>query len=668
MPILSIQDRIEALKAEIAYHDELYYQKATPEISDAEYDLLKEKLRSLEQLYSEELTVDTIGDDRQAGVNESKHGAPMLSLEKAYSKSELRDFYDKVVGSSRGEEVSLLVEPKVDGVAVSLVYENGVFARALSRGNGKVGEDVSQAVMEIEGLPLNLAGDIIPRRIELRGEVYLSFEDFRKVNEARLRSGEKPFSHPRNLAAGSLKLKDVEKIRKRDLSLVVFGLGDFSPIHLRPSTQWEFYKLLEKWGFETLQPVVQVSGYESLAEAVELSQSERLMYPFPTDGTVIKVSSFGQQERLGVSRYAPNWALAYKSVGSMHRTRLLEIIPQVGKTGLVTPVAHLEEIEIGGSRVSRASLHSFRFVEEKDLREGDFVFVKKAGEIIPQVTGVDLASRSPSSPYWQAPEYCSACGSKFVRKEGQVKVYCPDVSCPERLKQRLLHFVSKSAMDIEGWGEATLSELVKTGKLASISDLFVLQDEDLVQLPHLSDESAARMMESLEKCQERSFARLVYGLAIPEIGLVRSGKVASALGDLAHFAEWAEQGCPSGDLELKQRTQRALQQHFDSPVFRKEILALFDLGLGNGISETKDFSDTSNISGKVFVFTGRLESFSRTEALALVREKGGLTRSNISRKCDYLVVGSDLGSKVKAARELGITTIDEAEFLALLSP
>ncbi len=652
------RERLLQLRAEIAYHDDLYYKKAAPEISDAEYDALKRELRRLEALYPEAAVEESVGDDRAGRFPEVAHLVPMLSLEKAYSESELLAFHRRVVAEAGTDDVVYSVEPKMDGMAISVVYEDGVFVRALTRGDGVKGEDISENALRIAGLPRRLSGERCPRQVELRGEVFVRFEDFREVNVERLEAGEEAFSHPRSMAAGSAKLGDPREVAGRRLSIVFFGLGAFEADEAPPATQAEFYERAKEWGLPVLETVVEVKGEAALLQAVEAMQQERLALPYPTDGTVVKVDSFALQDLLGASRSAPHWALAYKSSGRYVETRLLGVRFQVGRSGALTPVAELEAVELAGSTVQRASLHNFAELERLDLRAGDFVYLEKAGEIIPQVVGVDFAKREPESRPFVRPVDCPFCGRALFREDGRAKVYCLNEACPERVKRRLEHFVSRGAVAMEGWGAATVAGLVDKGYARDIADLYRVDASMLVELEHVGEESAERLLRAREASKNAELWRVVYGLGISGIGDVRARQIAARLSGLEELAglEVVEE---DGAIEA------ALAAYFEDVAHREELERL--VGMGVGIrSDNTGAEEGGSLSGKVFVFTGRLASFTRAEATDLVTRAGGAVRSSVTSECDYLVVGAAPGKKREDAEERGIVVLGEADFLALL--
>ncbi|MDQ8199993.1 NAD-dependent DNA ligase LigA [Pelagicoccus enzymogenes] len=655
-----LRDRWMQLKAEIAYHDELYYQKAAPEISDAAYDALKQEFLRLDALFGAEEGHRRVGDDRGNGQGTAVHLSPMLSLDKAYSKSELERFHHQVATLAGREDISYSIEPKVDGMAVSVLFEDGKFVRAVTRGDGESGVIVSENVKRIDGFRTQLLGDSHPRRMELRGEVFVRFEDFVRINERRLARGEEAFAHPRSVAAGSVKLSDPAVFADRGLSIVFFAMGACEPNEDAPARQADFFEQARAWGLPALEERMEVRGKLELLQSAEAMQDERLNYAYPTDGTVVKVDSLALQSRLGKSRDAPHWALAYKSNGTQVESRLLSVTFQVGRSGALTPVAELEEVLISGSRVSRASLHSLPEIRRLDLRVGDSVFLKKAGEIIPQIVAVNYAKRNPSSLPIEAPLRCPSCATRLEYEEGQAKAFCRASACPERNKRRLEHYVSSAAMDFEGWGPVTISCLVDRGYVRDIADLYGVSRSMLGEFEHLGEESAAALIEAREASKRRELWRFVFGIGIPGIGEVRAQSLAARISEASDLLE-------SDGIDWMPHERKALEAYFGESGRRRELEALVAVGACIRENVTGERGELPLV-GKVFVFTGRLDSCTRAEATRLVESVGGRVRKSVTELSDYLVVGSSPGQKLQDAESRGVSILSEGEFLALVRP
>lgn len=657
--------RVSELREEIAYHDDLYYRKAAPEISDAEYDALKRELHRLEALYPNDVVADKVGDDRGGDREEHRHGIPMLSLDKAYSLEGLGDFYDEIPKHSASGEVPCLVEPKVDGVAISALYEEGEFVRALTRGNGELGEDVSDNALMIPTLPRRLRGDRVPARIELRGEVFVSFADFGRVNESRIELGEAPFAHPRSVAAGALKLLDLEEVSNRQLSVVFFGYGIYEPTLGEPTLQSEFYEQASEWGIPVLGEIRLVDGREKLLAAVKAMGREEVTYPFPTDGLVVKVNQLTLQKELGMSSTAPRWALAYKFVSKRVETRVLGITLQVGRTGLVTPVAELDAVELLGSKISRASLHNARVVERLNLGIGDIIYLEKAGEIIPNIVGVNHEKRTDDVVPFVFPKACPSCLGEFL-EEGAL-LYCRNRACPAQLQKRLEHFASSRAVRIDGLGEVAIRKLISAGVVSDVPDLYSLEIDDFELAGLGGGVSARKLLEAIDRSRGADLWRVLFGLGIPEVGASRAKALAVAFGSLEDLLSVRssdfETGGRATGLNFGPAVESAVLTFFGDSGNRDIVQELLEHGVR---ARNESVESKLSVKGKTFVLTGKLSRMTRVEASALIEAAGGFVRSSLSGKTDYLLVGESPGSKLEKSKELGVTVIDEVEFRQLL--
>lgn len=659
------RNRLIELRDEIAYHDDLYYRKAAPEISDARYDELKRELRRLEGLYPDWGVKSSIGDDRSEQGDERRHGVAMLSLEKAYSEEELELFYERVRKLSGLEDVVCLVEPKVDGVAISVVYEEGRFAHAVTRGNGQYGEDVSANALMIAGLPHRLLGDTVPERIELRGEVFVRFEDFRRLNRRRAEAGQIPFAHPRTVAAGTLKLSDKEEVLERSLSVVFFGYGEYEPVEAVPETQGAFYEQAREWNVPVLSEGRMADRSEELISAVKSMGREKSGYPFPTDGLVIKVDDEGLQRRLGESSSAPRWAIAYKFAGEQVETRLLGITIQVGRTGLLTPVAELESVELSGSAIARASLHNARVIERLGVGVGDIVYLEKAGEIIPNVVGVNLAKRGQGIVPFDFPNTCPSC-DEVVVKEGALR-YCRNRECPAQLQRRIEHFASSRAVGINGLGSATIETLMGAGVINGVTDLYALNVDDFEAVGLGSGVSVEKLLLAIDRSKEVELWRFVLGLGIPEVGASRAKALAGAFGDFESLAAVKasdfEEGGRAAGLSFGPVVRAAVVAYFSDAENRERLRELQALGVR---PQGEAIDSVTSVQGKAFALTGTLPGMTRLEAARLIEAAGGVVRSSVSGRTDYLVVGERPGSKLAKARELGVPIVGMDELKRML--
>lgn len=528
-------ERIRWLRAEIARHDGLYFKKAAPEITDAAYDDLKRELVSLEKTFPQAVTASAaenppaVGDDRSGDFPVSRHREPMLSLEKAYTETELRAFVTKVQRILGDEHAAWVVEPKFDGLAISVTYERGKLVRAVTRGNGLEGDDVTANVLTISGLPRELPVSA-PEVVEVRGEVFIDYEEFARINAERDAAGEEPFAHPRNLAAGTLKLKDPAEVAKRRLSLVFYGLGAWQGGAKEPETQQALHALLKSWDLPGVERLAVVKRSEVWA-AVEALGRERAKLPYPTDGAVVKIDSRAAQRALGSGDDAPRWAVAYKFTPERVTTRLRTITLQVGRTGVITPVAELEPVKIGGSSVARATLHNAAEIARRDLRPGDFVYVEKAGEIIPAITGVDISRRTQDVVKYEFPATCPSCGTALAHETTVER--CPNTRCPAQVRRRIEYFASRDAVGIGGLGPVLIEKLVTAKKVAGVADLYRLTREDGVP---------ARVLAEIERSRRAELDRFVFGLGLPGVGRKAAVELAARYGSLAALAKAEEPG------------------------------------------------------------------------------------------------------------------------------
>ena len=532
------RERLTELRAEIAHHDELYFKQAAPEISDSEYDRLKREFAALEQAHPQWAQPTAVGDDRSGRFPAYVHREPMLSLDKAYTEAEWRAFHAGVVARLGRKDLSFVVEPKYDGLAISLTYERGVLTRAATRGNGLVGDDVTNNVRTIAMLPRQLrrtaAGGSpleIPDLIELRGEVYLDDTEFARLNAARVADGAEPFAHPRNLAAGTLKSLDPAELAARRLSVVIYNWGAWEGGAV-PRTQQAFHAQVRAWGLPGVEKFEVVTSAGDAWRAIQAFGRARQQLGFPIDGAVVKLDEVGLRSRLGQSDHAPHWAIAYKYEPERTVTRVRAITIQVGRTGLLTPVAELEPVTLGGTTVARATLHNRTVLARRDIRVGDFIEIEKAGEIIPAVAAVLLDRRPEGTKRYEFPERCPACGSPVESKPGEAAVRCPNTACPAQRQRRLEHFASAAAVDIRGLGPAMIGILVREGLVKSPGDFYRLRPADLEGVDGIGPPAADRLLAAIEQSKRAELWRFIHGLGIPRIGAVNARKLAEACGSL----------------------------------------------------------------------------------------------------------------------------------------
>jgi DNA ligase (NAD+) len=673
------KDRIAQLRAEVAQHDELYYRRAKPEISDFDYDKLKQELAGLERLFPESASAlggDTptqrVGDDRTEGFVRVKHRQAMTTLDNTYDESELREFHARLAKTLGRDDLVYTVEPKIDGVAVSLTYEKGKLTRAVTRGDGEEGDDVTANVRTIRGLPHTLAGKPIPDLIEIRGEVFLREEEFRRINQQQEESGEAPYANPRNLAAGTLKALEPSFVQSRKLEMVVYGLGYCTPQIV--DSQTAFHEQLATWRMPVDELFQTVRGIDAVWAAIQELDRKRRGLPYGTDGAVVKLDSFEQQRHpkigyRGMSadgraeaarKLSPRWACAYKFAPDRAESRIKDITIQVGRTGALTPVAELEPVILAGTTVKRATLHNADEIARKDVRIGDAVLVEKAGEIIPAVVAVLLEKRPADSQPYAFPRACPVCHTTVVRSEGEVVWRCPNPRCPEKVRRRIGHFTSKGGIDIEGFGEEMVALLLEKGLIKNMADIFRLRMDDLRPLKKSGEVWAGNLIAGIEASRTADLWRVVHGLGIPQVGAAAAKDLARTFRSLDALAN------ATGPELLRvdgfgEKTAAAVANWFADPANRE---LLRDLQAA-GMKPTPPAAASSALAGKTFVLTGTLPTLSREDATAKIEAAGGKVSGSVSRKTHYVVAGGEAGSKLDKAKSLGVTVLDEAGLLRL---
>lgn len=667
--------RILALRREIARHDELYFKKAAPIISDFEYDSLKAELRALEARFpsNEEVPASAngggVGDDRSGSFATHRHRVPMLSLDKAYSDEEITAFAARAATRIGGGDPVFRVEPKYDGVAVSLTYERGRLVRATTRGDGAEGDDITANALAVSGVAERLREDGAapwPEVVELRGEIFLPFAELARINDERLSAGEAAFANPRNVAAGSIRLQNTDEIAARRLELVCHGWGAWGPAAGRPASLGEFRDRLVAWGLPVVAEARIASGPGGLNAAIQALRGAGDAGGFPTDGVVVKLERIADQDALGTGPTAPRWAVARKFAPPRAATRLLGITWQVGRTGVLTPVAELAPVELDGSIIARATLHNADEIARRDLRIGDVVFVEKAGEIIPAVVGVDLAVRDPASPAYVSPATCPGCGGPLSREAGKAAHRCVNADCPARVARRIEHLASADALAVEGLGPVLVEELVARGLVRTPGDLFQLQAKDLRGLPGVGARSADKLVAAIGAARERARAdgaRLIYALGWPGVGREAARRLAKAYDGLDVLGAADEAAlrrfAAEGGAELGAAAAKALAAYLASPEGVKERAELIAAGVG--VAWRKAGPAGGPMAGQVVVLTGALTRWTRIEAAALLAAAGAQVVSEVTKRTTLVVAGAEPGEKLVKARERGIEVIDEAE-------
>mgnify|MGYP001303889350 CR=1 FL=1 len=665
----SVRQRVERLRAEIERHNYRYYVLDDPEIPDAEYDRMLNELRGLERehpsLVIPESPTQRVGGVPVAGFAQVRHRMPMLSLENAFTREDVEDFDRRVREKLESErEIAYACEPKLDGLAVSLTYRKGSLELAATRGDGAVGEDVTHNIRTIETVPLRLAGKAHPELLEVRGEVFISIPGFNEMNRLAVEKGEKAFVNPRNAAAGSLRQLDPRLAASRPLEIFFYGMGVVEGRKM-PGRHSEVLATLRDWGLRTSPESRVVKGVEGLLAYYDEIGQKRTKLRYQIDGVVYKVDSLEEQRELGFVARAPRWALAHKFPAEEEMTRVRAVEWQVGRTGALTPVARLDPVFVGGATVSNATLHNIDELQRKDVRVGDTVVLRRAGDVIPEVVRVMPEKRPNGTKPVQLPRHCPVCGSDVEREEGEAIARCTGaLVCAAQLKESLRHFASRRAMDIEGLGSKLVDQLVDQGLVKDAADLYRLDKAQLAELERMGEKSAGNLEEALERSKETTLARFLFALGIRDVGeataeaLARHFRALDALRE-ASTAEIEE--VP----DIGPVTAAHVSAFFAEARNSKVIDELVRLGV-HWPAVRAAIPGSKKLEGKTFVLTGRLSSMSRDEAGDLVRECGGSVSGSVSKKTDYVVAGEDAGSKLRRATELGVEILDEDAFLALV--
>lgn len=659
--------RAAELRREIDRHNYLYYVEAHPEISDRAFDQLLSELQQIEAAHPELVTPDSptqrVGGQPIEGFRSVEHRVPMLSIDNTYDHGELREFDARVRKALPGEAVTYVVELKIDGVAISLTYENGLFAVGATRGDGERGDDVTHNLRTIHGIPLRLHGGDLPPRIEVRGEVYMNRAELVRINKERVEQGEEPFANPRNVAAGTLKLLDPRKFAERRLRLFAYQLlpDDLPGV----SKHLESLDRIRKLGFPVNPNIASFDAIENVIAWCDSWQTKRGELPYETDGMVIKVDDFAQRRILGVRSKSPRWVVAYKFAAEQKLTRLHAIDVQVGKTGKLTPVARLDPVFLAGTTVTNASLHNAAEIERKDIRIGDTVVVEKAGEIIPYVVGSEPSLRTGGEKKFHMPKTCPVCGSPVEPDENGVFYYCIGLACPAQLKERVRFFATRAAMDIEGLGDAVVDQLVDTGLVRSIPDLYRLTLEPVVELERMGRTSARNLLDGIQASKERGMARLLTGLGVRHVGDYVADLLAQEFGSVDDLLAASEERLAQVE-GIGPRRAASIHNFFHSKAGEKTIAELRDLGVVMTEEKRAAPVSDSGIAGKTFVVTGTLKKYGRDEIEALIKSHGGKPSGSVSKKTDYVVAGEKAGSKLDKAKSLGVPVLTEDEFEKLV--
>jgi len=664
----TVKRNIERLRQEIRQHDHQYHVLGDPLISDAQYDQLVRRLRELEAQYPQFQSPDSptqrVGGQPLAQFETAPHRTPMLSLANAFSEEEVRDFDERVRRVLDVETVTYCVEPKFDGLSLEIIYQDGRLIQGITRGDGSLGEDVTPNVRTIRNLPLVLLAPPArksPTRLEIRGEVYMDSADFKALNERRLQEGEPTFANPRNAAAGSLRQLDSKITASRPLKFTAYDAAD--PSQLGAATQAQLLQALKDCGLP-VDPNHRASHtVDEIFDFFRGLQAGRHAVAYEMDGVVVKVNEFALRRQLGTTSHAPRWALAYKFPAEQATTVVRDIVVQVGRTGVLTPVAVLDPVNLAGVTVGRATLHNQDEIDKKDVRIGDTVWVQRAGDVIPEVVQVVKAKRTCAQIPFRLPTHCPVCGSAVVREEGEVAVRCPNAACPAQLKERIRHFASKDAMDIEGLGRKWVDRLVEEGLLKSIPGLYHLKADPLIQLERMGETSVANLLAAIEASKGRSLDRLIHALGIRHVGQTLAQVLAQHFENLAALGLAGEQSL-TAIPDIGPRVARSIMAFF-AERHNQELLQQLKAA-GVDPRSTPSAKTSQALAGKRFVFTGTLSRLSRGDAERLVKGFGGTVSSSVSKNTDYVVVGDHPGSKAAKADELGIPQLREAQFQGMM--
>ena len=661
-----IEKKIEELRQKIRYHNYRYYVLDDPLVLDIEYDQLMKELEEWEMKYPQYITptspTQRVGVEPVAGFAPVKHIAPLLSLANSFSSEELRAFDQRIKKIIPQQKLEYVVELKIDGLAVALVYENGIFVRGSTRGDGVIGEDITSNIRTIKSIPLKLLDENVPSRLETYGELYMKKSDFKRLNEEKMKVEEKLFANPRNAAAGSVRQLDPRISAKRNLDSFIYR-ATFPEEH-KFINHIEVLNYLKKIGFKVNS---HIKLCEDMEEAINYCQEwidKKDVLDYEIDGMVIKVNSLKMREELGATTRSPRWAIAYKFPAQQVTTKVRNIIIQVGRTGALTPVAILDPVKVSGSVVQRATLHNEDEIKKKDIRIGDTVLVQKAGEIIPEITKVMKERRTGKEKEFIMPDLCPVCGAKVFRVEGEAVSRCESLICPAQIKQRIRHFTSRDAMDIEGLGPAIVEQLVENELIRDFSDLYYLKHEDVVALDRMAQKSTDNLMKAIEKSKGKDLVHLLYGLGIRYVGIHTAEVMVKYYKNLDQYKNI--------ELEELVKINEVGPKIAESIIFffsQKENVEIIEklrkAGLNFGTNEEEEKiedSKTRKLQGKQFVLTGTLKNFTRNQAKEMISKFGGRVTGSVSKKTDYVVSGENPGSKYQKARELGITIINEEEF------
>ena len=662
----SVKNEIGHLRAEINRHNELYYIQSEPEISDAEFDALLEKLKQLEEAHPEFVTPDSptqrVGGKAE-GFPPFVHHVQMMSLDNSYDIDELRAFDERCRKLADGRDFDYVAELKIDGLSLSLHYENGFLTAGATRGDGSVGDDVTPNVKTIRTIPLKLKADF-REHVEIRGEAFLSRSNFARLNEELAEQELKTFANPRNAASGTIRLLDAALVAARRLDF--FPYDALSGRQKLFPTHWQIFEFLEKAGFNVNPHRALCGNIEAVIEFCDQMETRRDLLDYDIDGVVVKVNSAALQEEFGATTKAPRWAIAYKYPAMQATTQLTDIIVQVGRTGALTPVAVLEPVLLAGTVVARASLHNEDEIKRLGVKIGDYVLIEKSGEIIPQVLKVIDSKRTGEEKEWEFPKICPVCGTAVVRPEGEAVTRCPNPDCPAKIKARILLFASRKAMDIEGLGDVLVEKLIENGLVQNVADIYALEKQQVADLERMAEKSASNLMEQIEASKTRGLQRLLYGLDIRHVGERYAKILANHYRSIDELAKASVEELDAIH-EIGLTVAESVYNYFRNPRHLGVIERLKAAGVKTEKDGGASASLDENFAGKTFVLTGKLENFTRDEAARIIEERGGRVASSVSKKTDFVVAGEDAGSKLEKANSLRVNVLNESAFKEMIS-
>lgn len=663
--MISKFDYLELIE-EVRKHDHAYFVKARPLISDYDYDQLVNRLKDIEKEHPDWILANSptqrVGEMATDGFKQVDHAVPMLSLANTYSKEELEDFVKRIHKWTGQTDIEFCAELKMDGVAMTVLYEKGIYKQAITRGDGKKGDDVTANLKTISALPLQLNLENPPEIFEVRGEVFMPHKSFRLSNQKKEDAGEEPWANPRNATAGSLKLLDPKEVRERNLAIVFYGIARDSSHQV--NSQYACHQLLEDSGLPTFakEHRLKTRSIEELLAFANRVEQERHSLGFDIDGIVIKVDNFAMRDELGTTGKSPRWAVAYKFAPEQATTTIREISIQVGRTGVLTPVAELEPVSLAGSTISRATLHNKEEIERKDIRVGDSVVIEKGGDVIPKVVKVDISKRPKDSEPWKMPTHCPICNTPVVHLEGEVAVRCPNNECGDQVLRRIAFFASKDAMDIGHLGPKVVEQLVEKGLVKTFADIYALTAEELTVLDGFKEKSIQNLLESIDKSRKTTLPRLILSLGVKHVGEGIAEMLAMHAGDIETLSKMSVEELIAIE-GIGEKVAHSVVDYFQNPENLKEIHRLFHLGV---TPEERKVEKGHPFFGKTFVLTGSLETYSRSDAATLIKERGGKVSNSVGKKTDYVLAGSEPGSKYDKAKELGVPILSEQDFKDLL--